>query len=357
MHRFGVISNPYARTCRKNPGFNEKLGQLIGNKGLFRVTQSTAEIAAVLQDFKTHNVTCVGIVGGDGSINLVLAELLKIYSEESLPSILVLGGGTANVLAINLGLPSRPLKVMSDFLNVNSQTPATFHTTLIPSLRINDRVGFLFANGMAARFLELFYKKKGSAKDAALLLVKAIAQAASPKTPVGGGNGEIAKLGKASPMTLSGAPEIVSWSKTHPKVTTVFVSTLRNMALSIPVFLQLDGKRAEFLATSLENQKLAAILTKLILRLPVSNPNLFQGLVSRVKISASLGEPYTIDGELFDAPKEGVIIEIGPKFKFLTTLQEPRGEQNEVDNRRHWFERFSTRSFRGRFGSLSRRIF
>ncbi len=357
MHRFGVISNPYARICRKNPGFNDQLGKLIGNKGLFRVSQSTAEIAAVVQDFKTHNVTCIGIVGGDGSINLVLAELLKIYPEESLPSILVLGGGTANVLAINLGLPSKPLKVMSDFLDVNSRATATFHTTLIPSLRINSRVGFLFANGMAARFLELFYKKKGSAKDAALLLFRAIAQATTPKTPFGTQGNELAGLGKASPMALSGSPEILSWSKTNPHVTTVFVSTLRSMALSIPVFLTLDGKHAEFLATSLEGQKLAAILTKLILRIPVSNENLFQSLVSRVKINASPGEPYTIDGELFDAPKEGVIIEIGPKIKFLTTLREPRGEQNEVDNRRHWFERFSTRSFRGGFGSLPRRFF
>ncbi|MEI6527689.1 MAG: diacylglycerol kinase family protein, partial [Planctomycetota bacterium] len=75
-----------------------------------------AQLAEALHDFREQGVTCVGIVGGDGSINLVLAELLKLHSPQSLPSILVLGGGTANVLALNLGLNSNPIKVMSDFL-------------------------------------------------------------------------------------------------------------------------------------------------------------------------------------------------------------------------------------------------
>jgi diacylglycerol kinase family enzyme len=357
MHQFGVISNPYARTCRKNPDFNNKLGSLIGKKGLFRITQSTTEIAEVLKEFKARNVSCVGIVGGDGSINLVLAELLKLYSQESLPSILVLGGGTANVLSINLGLPSNPLKVMSDFLHVNSQNSGAFKNTAIPSLRINEHVGFLFANGAAARFLSLFYKKKGSAKDAGLLLFKALAHAATPKTLVKAASPELNNLAKATPMRLSGNRAVEAWSKEHPNVTTAFVSTLKSMALGIPVFHALDGKNAEFLATSLENQGLAQLLGKILLRRPVAHSGLLQCLVERVRISTPHSEPYTIDGELFDAPKEGVIIEIGPTFQFITTSREPRASENEVHNRRHWTQLLGAGRFRGGLGSLSGRLF
>ena len=356
MHRFGVISNPYTRHCRKYPSTNDELRSLIGSKGLFRVTQSTSEIASVLKEFKTHKVTCVGIVGGDGSINLVLAELLKLYPEESLPNILVLGGGTANVLAINLGLPSKPLKVMSDFLNVNSQSPDALKITTIPSLRINNRIGFLFANGMAAKFLQLFYKKKGSVRDAGMLLAKTALHAATPKFISQNNKSKASHVMDPSPMSISGTHEITAWSKKHPDVTTIFVSTLKNMALSIPVFLKLDGNHAEFFATSAQNKQLTSHLARIVLRRPVSHANVVQCLVIKVKIDTVAGEPYTIDGELFDAPKEGVIIEVGPKFRFLSTTREARDPENKVHHRRNWLERFGAGRVRGRLGSLSRRV-
>jgi hypothetical protein len=352
LYRIGVISNPFARLVRKNPSANNELQSLLSNRGLFRVTQTTAQLAEALRDFREQGVTCLGIVGGDGSINLVLAELLKLHCPRSLPSILVLGGGTANVLALNLGLNSNPIKVMSDFLNVNATCPNNFRHVTIPSLNINGHTGFLFANGIASRFLELFYRNKGNAADAALLLARAALHSAVPKSPLIHDAQKFNALGVATPMTISASERVNTWANSHPNVTTVFVSSLKYMGFGIPLFHNLNGINAELFATSLEKRALAWQLARMFFHRPIVHTHSVNDLVSEVKVVTSSHEPYTIDGELFDAPKEGVIIKIGQPFNFVTPYEENNGAQTALHHRRHWLKRFDARPLRRRKHSL-----
>lgn len=351
-HRIGVISNSFARLVRKNPSTNSKLQSLLSNRGLFRVTQNTAQLAEALLHFREQGVTCVGIVGGDGSINLVLTELLKLHSPQSLPVILLLGGGTANVLALNLGLNSNPIKVMSDFLNVNATSPNKLRSVTIPSLNINGHTGFLFANGIASRFLDLFYRNKGNTADAALLLARAALESAVPISPLIPDTGKFNSLSMATPMTLSASERVNAWASAHPNITTVFVSSLKYMGFGIPLFHNLDGIHAELFATSLEKQALAWQLARLFFHRPLEHPHSVQELVTEVKVVTSPHELYTIDGELFDAPKEGVIIKTGQAFTFVTPYEDDNGAQTALHHRRHWLERFNARPLRRRKHSV-----
>jgi hypothetical protein len=348
-HRIGIISNPYARLVRKNPNANRELQSLLSGKGLFSVTRTPEEVAETLHNFKKQGVGCVGIVGGDGSINLILTELLKLHSPESLPNILVLGGGTANVLALNLGLNHSPTKVMSDFLDVNGTAPNRLTPISIPSLQVDGRTGFLFANGVAARFLDLFYQNKGSTTDAAFLLARAALQnaVANPKIQSAEAQ-QLASLAKATPMALAASPKIEEWAQKNPRLSCVFVSTLKFMGFGVPLFHQLDGIRAELFATSLENQALVWQLTRAFFHRPLQHPSIIHDLVSDVKVTTSPHDRYTIDGELFDAQKESVMIKTGQKFTFHTPYGESNGAQTALHHRRHWLERLGAGALRRR---------
>lgn len=97
-----VIMNPAAGAGRRTP---DDLAARCAEAGLaaaVRVTHSPGDVAQVVRDALAAGATCVAVYGGDGTVAAVAHGL----AGTPVP-LAILPGGTANILAVNLGIPRR----------------------------------------------------------------------------------------------------------------------------------------------------------------------------------------------------------------------------------------------------------
>jgi hypothetical protein len=100
-----------------------------------------------------------------------------------------------------------------------------------------------------------------------------------------------------------------------------FASTLRYLPLRMPMFLLQSNNVPSF-----EHVIVTAPRQKLLWQLPTimlnkkSGQSLgkFVATTSSDQIWTERNKTYTLDGELFEAPAEGIKIELGPKIEFVT---------------------------------------
>jgi diacylglycerol kinase family enzyme len=314
MPGFGIISNPYAKVNRTDPEHNTLIWYVLGNRGRFEVTSTLEDLGKVCQNFQARGIDHVGIVGGDGTITRTLTALVQSYGATSLPRILVLRGGTINVLASNLGIFGQPKDILSDALDsFHANTPMVERN--VRSLMVNGNLGFLVATTGAVRFLEAFYKNKTDALGAGVFFGGLLLDGLS------GGlcGGQFQKL--AEPETLSLRSQ---WQdKTTQKTITtplVMASSLAKLPYGIPFFPDLANRDdcGEVVYAQHSGRRLVTDIAAALLNprkrheaLPTS---CFQALDLRWNGPAN----YTLDGELLRADDGHVSITLGPIFRFCS---------------------------------------
>jgi hypothetical protein len=102
-YRIGLISNPCSGHNRER--FAALRACLDACPGvLHRITPDHHAIAPALAEFRATGIETLVINGGDGTVAAVLGELLEGQPTASLPSIMVLPAGTANMTAGDVGV-------------------------------------------------------------------------------------------------------------------------------------------------------------------------------------------------------------------------------------------------------------
>ena len=152
-----LITNPMSRANKRRPGLQDQLRQVLGG---------TAEVAAPLgldamedqlRSWRRSGIDTLAIHGGDGTLHRVVTALFQVWEEAPLPRLALLPGGTMNIVASSLGQRGRPT-VLAGRL----RTPGELPTRPVWTLRITGtagvQYGFLFGNGIIARFLEVYYE-------------------------------------------------------------------------------------------------------------------------------------------------------------------------------------------------------
>ena len=173
MSGIGIVLNPHSRSNRKNPERIKRLGFIVGDKGSCRQTHDVLDIPAIIHEFKEKDIDILGISGGDGTNHCTLTTLIKEYGDKPLPKIAFLRGGTMNAIANILGIHGSPEQILSNLiLKYHEDQP--FETTEVDLVNVNGKYGFLFGNGLASRFIELYYENKGGPAHAFALLLKMI---------------------------------------------------------------------------------------------------------------------------------------------------------------------------------------
>lgn len=104
--RLGIISNPKAR---RNRAQLDQVGQIVANHPAIHhfISSHQSETASALKHFAGVGVNVLAINGGDGTIARVLTELLNLQPFSSMPSIVLLPGGTTNMNASDIGMRGR----------------------------------------------------------------------------------------------------------------------------------------------------------------------------------------------------------------------------------------------------------
>ncbi len=155
--RAAVIVNPNAGALRRNPKLAERLRELCRGRAELHVTQDDAHLGRVAQTIAEHGLGRVAVVGGDGTASLTLTSLWKAYGDRPLPTVSFLRGGTMNTVANSLGISRRnPGWLLERTLRSWSNGEAR-KLRARPTLRIGDRLGFLFGTGLMYGYLAEYY--------------------------------------------------------------------------------------------------------------------------------------------------------------------------------------------------------
>jgi diacylglycerol kinase family enzyme len=152
----GVITNPRSRANKRDPGKMRRLGYLLGSAGAAEATKSIDDLYRVAEEFKREKIDILGINGGDGTLHVTLTAFLQTYQQEPFPKVALLGGGTLNTIAKGLGLYARTDRLLYDVIDRYHQGEE-LETLDRPVLRVGDKFGFLFGNGLVANFLDAYY--------------------------------------------------------------------------------------------------------------------------------------------------------------------------------------------------------
>jgi diacylglycerol kinase (ATP) len=310
MGGIGIITNPNSKANKRRPSRGKLLGYIVGQFGNLEITNSVDDIERVARLFLDQGIDILAINGGDGTISRTLTAFIRVYQSKPLPKVLVLRGGTMNMLADNLGIRGTPEEILVRMLECESGLrPKTYQS--IATLSVGGQYGFLFGNGFVARYLERFYKNK-TGPLGALLLVATIYLQWLFQRP------QYKEMVRDETYRL-----LFNGHESHAdhKSVAMMISSVERMPLGLRLFPYAwrQPGQFQFFSLSIPAGQLPLRLPLAILR---NAPGYFLGkwtkMASSAVISATSGaQKYTLDGELFDAPNGRLAIDVGPVVQFV----------------------------------------
>lgn len=105
-----ILCNPLSGRCRKNQARIRALAGSLPQAPYVEATQPAA-IAAAIERFAEARCDLLVVIGGDGTLGLVLTALHRHRGWN--PTLSVVPGGTANTLALDLGIRDKARKVLA----------------------------------------------------------------------------------------------------------------------------------------------------------------------------------------------------------------------------------------------------
>ncbi|MEZ4744154.1 MAG: diacylglycerol kinase family protein [Bdellovibrionota bacterium] len=308
MAGIGIITNPYSKLNKRNPRRQELLGYVAGQNGRLEITNSLEDLNRVAREFRDQDISVLAINGGDGTISRTLTAIINAYGDKPLPKVVILRGGTVNVLATNLGVKGSPEHILFRLMEAHSTGQYKDRVRLY-TLKIEGEYGFLFGNGSCFSFLEEFYRNKTNLFGSVTLLLKVIASRLFNRSLYD-------RLIYQDKMTLEfkGKPAYEHQS------CAVFCSTVEKMPLGIKLFWQNAEKSRILQVISAITDPLKAWYTlplSILLRPRESDSAKISQTGTDLVVTSEKSANYTLDGELFYPSSKQVHITLGPKIEFL----------------------------------------
>ncbi len=162
--RIGLISNPHSRRNRSQLA---AITDIVANHPhlLHQVTESPEQIPQALHDFARQDANVLAINGGDGTTARVFTELFEQQPFTSLPSVILLPGGTTNMNVGDVGLRGRLGRAVERMASWAGTGRGNVHLLTRPILRVQgsaDResaYGMFFGAGTIIRGIEYCHDK------------------------------------------------------------------------------------------------------------------------------------------------------------------------------------------------------
>jgi len=311
MGGIGIITNPNSKLNKKMPARGRLLGYIVGQFGNLEITNSVEDIGRVAQLFKDQGIETLAINGGDGTISRTLTAFIRAYGAKPLPEVLILRGGTINMLADNLGIRGSPEEILVRMLESQSGLRSRSIKPL-STLSVGGQYGFLFGNGLISRFLTEFYKRKTGPVGSVMLILKIYLQwifsPASYSKIVFKESYRVSFDGQPSPNVFSSLA--------------MMASTVERMPLGARVFPEVGKTLSRFQFFSLE-MPARSLPWRLPFAMLKNKPGgrwfgKLSKMASQMTVSAESGQQsYTLDGELFEAPSGRLAVDVGPVVQFV----------------------------------------
>ena len=309
MPGIGLITNPQARTNKKDPAKMRRLGYLLGSRGLPEATKSIDDLYRVAEEFRATGIDILGINGGDGTIGTTLTAFIKVYqaAETPMPLVAILRGGTMNTLANSMGIKGESGRLLFDLLDrYHNVEQFTYYEREV--LQVGDDFGFIFGNGLIHNFLKAYYGTGNPTPQvAAKVLFRGILSSIT--------GGEFARfLTKRfrAHVTADGRDWAVG------DFITVAASTVEQIGLGFTPFYRTNERPGTFACLGIHTTAMGFVMEMPRIRLarPMRRDKVIDVVARRVVFESDEQCEYMLDGDTHQAGKE-LEIGLGPKLKFI----------------------------------------
>jgi len=306
-----IIVNPNAGSIRRRPQLLESFRAHASGETSVHVTQDAGDLELAAARAADLGSTLVGVVGGDGTASMTLTALARAYEGRRLPRIAFLRGGTMNTVANSIcgAARNRPLELLKRALRAakaNGQSPV--HTR--PTLRVGERLGFLFGTGVWSGYLAEYNQARGGQPtplSAASVLGRALASAA-----VNGRTYE--RMLRATELSIALAD--ARWDARA--YMTICASTIEHVGLGFRAFHRAreSADRFQILAIKGRAFDLMRDLPAIWLGHGMRADTAHAATTPWAELHAEGPFDYAVDGDLNTA-KGSLRLELGPSFDFL----------------------------------------
>lgn len=306
----GIIANPHSKLNKRNPQILEHIRAKTSGFCDFYATKSLDHLDHVCRSILQKKTSMLAICGGDGTISRTITSILKSYEPKTpLPKIAVLKGGTINLIASQISQKGHLYSIIDRLVEI-SKRQEQLQMRSIQTIKVNSHYGFLYADGSNVKILEEFYRNKSGVLGASWLAAKLVASFL--------GRGPLIK------RLVKEEYRSIQISKTDQlDVCSLgnLVGTISKLPLGFPLLPHATNHLDKFQLTTITcpKEKLLWYLPSIMLQHKEgSNLGKHTLIADRLTIRGSASFPYTIDGEIFQSGHQGVTIQSGPKFTFVT---------------------------------------
>lgn len=162
MKKIGVIINPNAKKFRTGKASIQKYMDYNSEFVIISTPKNIDELKNVAKQYKSNNIDYICIGGGDGTIHIVLSELINVYQPDAVPPVLILKEGTMNNIARSIKLKGRGPELLKRLIQ-GVEKNKIIKTDARYTISIYDKYCFLFGTGLVTNFLNKVYsgKEKG----------------------------------------------------------------------------------------------------------------------------------------------------------------------------------------------------
>ncbi len=133
--RVGMLNNPLSGRNKRNPTLIPSMLARYPEVVCAEV-KTPADILQALKDFAQREVNCVGIAGGDGTIQAAMGALFNHRPFSDLPSLALIPAGTANLMAGDVGLGAFEKNTVERFFTEACAEQADVTIATRPILRV-----------------------------------------------------------------------------------------------------------------------------------------------------------------------------------------------------------------------------
>jgi diacylglycerol kinase family enzyme len=286
-----VLVNARAGASRRDPGLPSRLRWRLP-EGTVLTTGSPDELDDAVRALYEAGVETLVLVGGDGTVGGTATALLAGWPGPELPSLVLTPGGTVNTIARSLGARGAPERIIERLLD---GAPARYDT-LRPLVRAQagdecTRVGMIFANGAAVRWLRLYYEESRRGVAGAISVVARVTASAVTR-------GELARS-----LFAPAACEIRVDGEhlAADQFTVMAASSVTHIGLGFRPFHSAgrDPKRFHFSTTSASAGRLCRELPSLRLGRNTHATCLEHYSAARVSLRFDRPQPWSVDADVF----------------------------------------------------------
>ena len=304
-----IFVNPRSRSNRRDPGLAGRLAAAVGDAGRVLAPATLDELDEAARGLAVSPPSVIAIHGGDGTLHKALTALLSAFGEKPLPPFAILGGGTMNVVASSLHIRADAIAFLKGLAEA-ARAGRPLQTLTRRCMRVGDRYGFVFGNGVLANFLVEYYGgPNGYGPMRALYLLARLFLSALIAGP----------FMRRVFHRFRGRVSVDGQPLEFPDLMAVGVGTVREVGLGFKLYHRADDDPDRFGVVAIHSGALALVADLAAVRTGrgISPRRAFSAVASQVEIqSLEPDMPYTIDGDLYRT--SGLLpIHVGPALAIV----------------------------------------